>query len=242
MMASGLRRRAPWQETCATIASCGSATKCVARRSRRRKRGVGSRKHCVGETMRATRTAGITAVLGMLHALVAHPAGGDAEAGRRNTVTCNACHGQASLKSVPNLGGQSETYFVSSMHAYQDGRRGHATMRDVAKAWSDRELKNFAAHYARFGKGEAEGAPPVEKPASAAPCEVCHGGEGRQPVNPESAVLAGQKAPYLKAALREYRDGARTNAVMQATAAGLTDDEIEALSDYFSRLTGLEGK
>ena len=127
-------------------------------------------------------------------------------------MTCNACHGQASLKSVPSLGGQSSMYFVAAMRAYQDGKRGHATMRDVAKAWSDKELKNFAAYYAQFGKREADGAPPIEKPVSAAPCEACHGADGRLPVNPDSAVLAGQKSPYVKIALREYRGGTRVNA------------------------------
>lgn len=192
--------------------------------------------------MRATRIVKMAVVLWSLHALATHAAGGDAEAGRRNTVTCNACHGQASLKSVPSLGGQSDAYFVAAMRAYQDGKRGHATMRDVAKAWSDRELKNFAAYYARFGKREADGVPPVEKPASSAPCEACHGAEGRAPINPDSAVLAGQKSSYVRIALREYRGGTRVNAVMQAAAAGLADDEIDVLSDYFSRLVGLEVK
>lgn len=192
--------------------------------------------------MRATRIARIAGLLWSFHALVAFSAGGDAEAGRRNTVTCNACHGQASLKSVPSLGGQSSLYFVSAMRAYQDGKRGHATMRDVAKAWSDKELKNFAAYYAQFGKREADGALTIEKPVSATPCEACHGVDGRLPVNPDSAVLAGQKSPYVKIALREYRGGTRVNAVMQAAAAGLSDDEIDVLSDYFSRLVGLEVK
>ena len=192
--------------------------------------------------MRATHTAKIAGLLWSLLALAAHAAGGDAEAGRRSTVTCNACHGQASLKSVPNLGGQSGTYFVAAMRAYQDGKRGHATMRDVAKAWSDKELKNFAAYYAQFGKREADAAPPIEKPASAAPCETCHGGEGRVPINPDSAVLAGQKSSYVKIALREYRGATRVNAVMQAVAASLADDEIDVLSDYFSQLVGLEVK
>lgn len=174
--------------------------------------------------------------------MVAHAADGDAEAGRRNTVTCNACHKQASLKSVPNLGGQNSVYFVAAMRAYQEGRRSHATMRDVAKAWSDKELKNLAAYYARFGKREADGAPPVVKPAALPTCESCHGADGRVPVNSDSAVLAGQKSSYVKIALREYRGGTRVNEVMQAVAAGLSDDEIDALSDYFSRLVGLEAQ
>jgi len=170
-------------------------------------------------------------------ALPVYSAGGDPEAGRKKTVTCNACHGQASMQSVPNLGGQSPTYFVSAMRAYQDGKRGHATMRDVAKAYSDKELKNFAAYYAQFtAESTVSGA---EKPTSAMACEACHGPDGRAPVNPESAVLAGQKAAYLKTTLREYRAGTRKHAVMQGAVSGLSDGDVDALSAYFAGLPGL---
>lgn len=169
-------------------------------------------------------------------------AGGDAEAGRRKTVTCNACHGQASMQSVPNLGGQSPAYFVAAMRAYQDGKRGHATMRDVAKAYSDKELKNFAAYYAQFGKGEGMQSTGPEVPAVAAACEACHGQGGRVPVNPESPILAGQKPSYLKAALKEYRDGTRKHAVMQAAASQLADPDIETLEEYYARVEGLTVK
>jgi len=192
--------------------------------------------------MRATHTAWFIGVLWSFHALVVHSAGGDAEAGRRKTVTCNGCHGQASLQSVPKLGGQRGAYFISAMRAYQDGKREHATMRDVAKAYSDKELKNFAAYYSQFGKLEIIGTPVIDKPVTAASCEGCHGPDGRLPSNHESAVLAGQKSSYLKAALREYRDGTRPHAVMQAAVANLTDDEIDVMSDYYARLEGLEVK
>jgi len=192
--------------------------------------------------MSATHIAGIIAVLWSLQATEAYSAAGDAEAGRRKTVTCNGCHAQANLQSVPKLGGQSATYFILAMRAYQDGKRGHATMRDVAKAYSDKELKNFAAYYAQFARPEVSDSPAIEKPAAAASCQVCHGAEGRLPIDQASAILAGQKSSYLKAALLEYRDGTRPHAVMQAAVADLTDVEIDALSDYYARLDGLEVK
>lgn len=162
---------------------------------------------------------------------------GDPEAGRRNTVACNGCHAQAGMQNVPNLGGQSPAYFVAAMHAYQDGKRKHATMRDVAKAWSDKELRNFAAWYAQFGA--AEPAADSEAPPQAKACEACHGAQGRTPVNPDSPVLAGQKPAFVKMALREYRDGVREHAVMQTQAAGLSDADIEALAAYFSQQKAL---
>jgi cytochrome c553 len=169
---------------------------------------------------------------------LASSAGGDPAAGKRKTVTCNGCHGQAGMKSVPSLGGQQQDYFVAAMIAYQDGVRLHATMRDVAKAFSIRDFKNFAAWY-------AEGVPSVTAtaddpmPAVAERCSACHGSEGRQPQTAATPVLAGQKAPYLEQTLREYRDGVRKHAVMQPQAQALADEEIVALATYFASRPGL---
>lgn len=174
-----------------------------------------------------------------LHTLAIHAAAGDPEAGRRKTVTCNGCHGQAAMKNMPSLGGQSTDYFVAAMRAYQDGKRSHATMRDVAKAFSEKDLRNLAAYYAQFGASPDAGTPAVEKPSRAAPCEACHGEGGRVPVNPESAVLAGQKVAYLKAVIREYRDGARKHPVMQGAVADLADADVDAVAAYFAGLPGL---
>ena len=172
-------------------------------------------------------------------AVTGHAAEGDADAGRRKTVTCNGCHAQANMKAVPNLGGQSTQYFIAAMRAYQEGKRGHATMRDVAKAYSDKELKNFAAYYAQLAAPGEVAVPDIEKPPGVQACESCHGPLGRAPANPDSAVLAGQKPAYLKAALREYREGARAHAVMQEAAGQLNDSEIDALAEFFAGLPGL---
>jgi len=184
----------------------------------------------------------IAAALTFLPALSAFSAGGDPEAGRRKTVTCNGCHAQASLQSVPSLGGQSFAYFLSAMRAYQDGRRSHATMRDVAKAYTDKELKNFAAYYAQVAPENPDKGSPGTRPAAADACEACHGQHGRAPTNPDSAVLAGQKASYLKLVLTEYRDGTRKHEIMQPAAANLADDEIDAIAGYYAALPGLAVK
>lgn len=192
-----------------------------------------------GHALRCTVAA---LALSSLHATHAHGAEADPEAGRRSTVTCNGCHAQAGMQTVPNLGGQSPTYFVSAMRAYQDGTRSHATMRDVAKAWSDKELKNLAAWYAQFGKPANAEASVAERLSDVVACEACHGPEGRAPTNPESPVLAGQKVTYLKTALKEYREGKRAHAVMQGAAANLGDADIDALAQYFAKLPGITVK
>jgi cytochrome c553 len=169
---------------------------------------------------------------------LAPAAGGDPAAGKRKTVTCNGCHGQAGMKSVPSLGGQATDYFVAAMVAYQDGVRVHPTMRDVANGFSVRDFKNFAAYYA---EGELAPASPTgdPPPAAAAGCAACHGEEGRDPQTPATPRLAGQKVGYIEQTLREYRAGMRKHAIMQPQASDLSDEDIVALSAYFASRPGL---
>jgi cytochrome c553 len=73
----------------------------------------------------------------------------------------------------------------------------------------------------------------ITAPEKAAVCAACHGPGGGKPILPEYPSLAGQYANYLQHALHEYKDGKRKNPVMNAQAAGLSDDEIKALALYF---------
>ncbi len=66
-------------------------------------------------------------------------------------------------------------------------------------------------------------------------CLGCHGIEGYRNAYPSYRVpkLGGQKADYIAAALRGYRDGERVHGTMQGQAVSLTDQEIDDLSAYF---------
>ena len=64
-------------------------------------------------------------------------------------------------------------------------------------------------------------------------CAACHGIDGGQPTTPEYPKLSGQYPDYLAKALRDYKSGARKNAIMAGMAAGLTDKDIENVSAYF---------
>ena len=48
--------------------------------------------------------------------------------------------------------------------------------------------------------------------------------------------LAGQYPDYLAKALRDYKSGARKNPIMAGMAAGLTQKDIDDLSEYFASL------
>lgn len=80
-------------------------------------------------------------------------------------------------------------------------------------------------------------ASPVEKPEKAVTCAACHGESGvsTQGMYP---IIAGQYANYLEHSLKDYRSGARKNAIMGAQAANLTDAEIKQLARWYSQQPG----
>ncbi|GAA4821544.1 cytochrome c [Marinicella pacifica] len=66
-------------------------------------------------------------------------------------------------------------------------------------------------------------------------CASCHGldGVGIIPTYPN---LAGQYVDYLTKALKDYRSGQRSNAIMAGFAATLSDEEIQNLAYYYATL------
>jgi cytochrome c553 len=70
-------------------------------------------------------------------------------------------------------------------------------------------------------------------------CAACHGIDGATPTTPEYPKLAGQYPDYLAKALRDYKSGARKNAIMAGFAQGLTTSDIENISAYFAAQPGV---
>ncbi len=69
----------------------------------------------------------------------------------------------------------------------------------------------------------------------AATCGACHGMNGISP-NDLWPNLAGQKAGYLIAQMKAFRDGQRKNPMMAPMAAGLSDADIADLAAFYSSL------
>lgn len=76
---------------------------------------------------------------------------------------------------------------------------------------------------------------PAAGKAKAGVCAGCHGAEGISG-NDLWPNLAGQKEGYLKKAIKDFRDGKRTDPMMGAMAKPLTDADIDNLAAYFSQL------
>lgn len=98
--------------------------------------------------------------------------------------------------------------------------------------------------YTRLATGEmlsVEGAPiqdmlTAEKTplAIVESCGRCHGSDGLGRGLGAFPKLAGQKPDYLSASLEAYASGQRSSGIMEPIAAGLSDETIRELADYYS--------
>ncbi|WP_172960960.1 c-type cytochrome [Oceaniglobus roseus] len=68
-------------------------------------------------------------------------------------------------------------------------------------------------------------------------CAACHGTDGTGTITGGHAPnLTVQSAAYMKDALHAYATGQRKSGIMQVVAAGLSDDQITQLADYYAGL------
>lgn len=84
-----------------------------------------------------------------------------------------------------------------------------------------------------IGAAQAAGDVAAGKAKSAA-CAACHGANGQGvPPNP---ALTGKSEDQLVQAMRDYKSGKRSNAVMKGMMAALTDQDMANLAAYFASL------
>ncbi len=159
--------------------------------------------------------------------------------------TCLGCHGIAGYRNaypsfrVPKIGGQKAGYIELALKAYRAGTREHPTMNAQAEPMTDQEIADLAAYF----EGETMATDNVTRDMiagvdAAQTCLACHGA-GVEGVVPTPPTLSGQEKSYLVYALNQYKSGARTNNIMTAFAAALSDADIEAIAEIWSREEGL---
>jgi len=179
------------------------------------------------------------------------------------TLTCSVCHGEKGISAArnwPNLAGQNPFYIYKQLLDYKDnkGSEGESAqlMSSLSASLSKQDMADLAQYYAQF---------PLPKPPSSsaqelvdagatkaikklvskgdgkrmiASCAACHGhkGEGEKVDIP---ALAGQQAVYSRNAMQEFKTGLRHNDIysrMRLIAKSLTDDEINALAQYYAEM------
>jgi cytochrome c553 len=65
-------------------------------------------------------------------------------------------------------------------------------------------------------------------------CVACHGKDGVG-ITVEYPSLTGQHRDYLERSLLDYKQGARKNAVMPAMVSTLSEADIRAVAEYYSK-------
>ena len=89
----------------------------------------------------------------------------------------------------------------------------------------------FVAGLSFAGGNPVEGKKKVEQV-----CQSCHGMDGKG-INDTYPKLAGQFEDYMVKALTDYKIGERKNPIMSGFASALTEQDIENVAAYYSRLT-----
>ncbi|WP_305815904.1 c-type cytochrome [Photobacterium leiognathi] len=200
-------------------------------------------------------------ILSLLASYSAMAEEGNIEAGKAKAVTCAACHGTdgnaAAMPQYPKLAGQHSAYIEKQLKEYKlamitEGKQGRndPVMGGMVAALTDQDMADLAAYFSslpisdntsseesievaqqlyRFGDAER----------GVAACIACHGPRGNGTSLSGFPKISGQNAEYVKLQLEKFRSGNRANdmnAMMRSLAAKLSDEEINALSQYVGGL------
>ncbi len=94
-------------------------------------------------------------------------------------------------------------------------------------------LMSFAEESATAKKDALTGGDAAAGATKAASCVACHGATGNS-TNPEWPKLAGQSGPYLVTQLKNFKSGARKQAVMMGMATALSEQDMRDVAAHFS--------
>jgi cytochrome c553 len=165
---------------------------------------------------------------------------------------CASCHnkdGNSTVPAWPSIAGQSPKYFLEQLKAFKAGATGprpEPVMEGILGPLSMEELESLAAYFSK--QTVVVGATPEAfvalgrqiyrggNPKTGVPaCAACH--EARGVGNPLAGFpgLSGQQPDYIIQQLNNFRTGLRKNdpnAMMQAIAKRMSDEEIKAVANY----------
>lgn len=178
---------------------------------------------------------------------------GNAAAGEEKSATCIACHGPGGNSvnpTWPKLAGQHEDFLYKQMQAFKAGERTNDLMAPMMAPLTNQDMRNLAAYFSAQETAAGQGNPDLlaagkklytggNLESGVVACAGCHGPSGLG--NPQGGFprVAGQHAAYVAQALRDFRDGKRTNdmnGMMQGIAAELSEAEISAVAEYMATL------
>ena len=161
---------------------------------------------------------------------------------------CAACHGpngNSQLKDIPSLAGQPKIFIENQLVLIREGMRDIPQMKGVLDNVPDSELTALAVYYASLpiAKPTAQRQPQLfsrgEKLSQEMRCGICHlpNYVGRE----QMPRLAGQREDYLLYTMRAMKanQAVGRDSIMIASLYGISDEDLQAISHYLSRLTTL---
>ncbi|GAA0300665.1 c-type cytochrome [Rhodovulum strictum] len=162
----------------------------------------------------------------------------DPAAGRQVANMCRTCHGidgYAQVPIAPHIGGEPKEYIEAQLMAFKTGAREHEIMSVVSASLSAQQISDVAAWYAAHTATATlpDGVSAADAPVA---CVSCHGVDGIS-VALNAPNLAGEVNIYIDTQLKAFRSGKRRHAIMSEIAADMTDEEIRAVADWYSRIT-----
>jgi cytochrome c553 len=179
---------------------------------------------------------------------LAHPA--DAAKGEAAYKICKGCHkpdgaGLADAE-YPQLAGQHASVIIKQMMDIRAGRRDNPRMypfcrrldRQRRRNRRHRRLPQQIADSRQQWQRQRLQPDALGKALYHKDCASCHGKAGEGDAKKFYPMVAGQHFSYLKRETRESRDHGRRNASpeMVKSLQGYSDADVEAVSDYMSRL------
>ncbi|MFC7289096.1 c-type cytochrome [Herminiimonas glaciei] len=169
----------------------------------------------------------------------------------RNVTACIACHGAAGNSSIaenPKLTGQHGAYIHKQLVDFKGPARNNAIMAPIAKGMTEEDIQNVIAYLAKQKPtpGAAKNKDTVElgkkiyrggiAEKNVPACAACHSANGAG-LPAQYPRLAGQHQTYTAAQLINFRNGTRKNSEPMTTVAKrMSDEEIQAVSDYVAGL------
>lgn len=173
---------------------------------------------------------------------------GDASRGITACMACHGASGNSTISQNPKLAAQHESYTAKQLRDFTTAMRKNPIMTPIASAMNEQDMRDVATYLSTQAQkpGAARNkdtvelgkkiyrAGLVEKGVPA--CAACHGPSGAG-IPGKFARLAGQHQDYTAEQLRKFRNGERANSEqMTMISKRLSDDEIQAVSDYIAGL------
>jgi cytochrome c553 len=195
---------------------------------------------------------------------IAVASSGDAFRGLLLAKRCDHCHGSegfSPIAATPNLAGMDKLAIWKQLEDFRTHKRPSHAMDPIAASLSPRDEADVVAYFSRlpvFSDPQDNRIFPQARPEPAhatiasrlvsfgdgergiPPCQACHGPVAYRPGVPS---LATQNADYVLKQLEAFANRTRANDInepMRTIAALLTEDERQAIAEYYGSGLGLE--